>query len=162
MPATTVTHQMPVSGATVFALLHDYERRLEWDTLLREARLTSAHPQAMKGAESLCVGKPCFGLIGIQTRYVTFRPGELAAVQMINHPPFFAEFAASIRHENNPTGSLLSYKLHFRAKPRWLRWLLEPIMLAWLRHETKQRLSALAAFLAKEAAATTEPAPPPA
>ena len=32
-----VSEDLPASAADVFALVHDYDRRLEWDTLLREA-----------------------------------------------------------------------------------------------------------------------------
>ena len=147
MPSATVQQQMPVSSAEVFALLHDYSRRLEWDTLLCEARLTRGHEQAGPGATSLCVGKPWFGRIGIETRYVTFKPGEIAAVEMINRPPFFDHFAASIRHQDNDGGSLAIYKLQFTARPRWLRFFLHPFMLRELRRETHRRLEALAAFL---------------
>jgi hypothetical protein len=121
MPSATIQHQMPVASAEVFALLHNYSRRLEWDTLLREARLTRGHTQAALGATSLCVGKPWFGLIGIETRYVTFKPSEIAAVEMINRPPFFDHFAASIRHQDNELGSIAVYKLQFTARPRCLR-----------------------------------------
>ena len=141
---------MPRPSAEVFALLHDYDRRLEWDTLLREARLTRGHTIAEKGGTSLCVGKPFFGLIGIETCYLTFVPGSIAAVEMINRPPFFEHFAASIRHEDEGEGSRLTYKLNFSARPRFLRWLLHPIMLVALRYETRKRLAALAAFLQLE------------
>jgi hypothetical protein len=151
MPSATVSHPMPRSSAVVFELLHDYDRRLEWDTLLREARLTRGNTTAAKGATSLCVGKPFFGWIGIETRYLTFVPGSLAAVEMINRPPFFEHFAASIRHEDLPQGSRLTYKLNFSARPRFLRLLLHPIMLVALRHETRKRLAALAEFLGKDA-----------
>lgn len=147
MPSATITQAMPCPAAEVFALLHDYSRRLEWDTLLREARLTRGHAVAEKGATSLCVGKPLGGLIGIETRYVTFTPGQIAAVEMINRPPFFAEFAASIRHTDVAGGSTVSYKLQFKARPAVLRWILHPIMLAALRYETARRLRALADFL---------------
>jgi hypothetical protein len=147
MPTTSITQQMPCSSAEVFALLHDYCRRLEWDMLLSSAGLTQGHLKAGLGATSLCVGKPWLGRIGIETEYVTWREGELAAVRMINQPLFFASFAASIRHENNPEGSTATYRLTFRAKPVWLRWLLEPVMLLVLRMETRKRLKALAAFL---------------
>lgn len=141
---------MPVPASAVFTLLHDYSRRLEWDTLLREARLTRGHQQAGPGATSLCVGKPWFGLIGIETRYVTFKPGEIAAVEMINRPPFFDHFAASIRHQDNELGSIAVYKLRFTARPLCLRWLLHPIMLPQLRRETHKRLQALASFLTRQ------------
>ncbi|RYD50449.1 MAG: SRPBCC family protein [Verrucomicrobiaceae bacterium] len=150
MPSATVSHPMPCSSAVVFELLHDYDRRLEWDTLLREARLTRGCTVAKKGATSLCVGEPLFGWIGVETRYLTFVPGSIAAVEMINRPPFFEHFAASIRHEDAAEGSLLTYKLNFTARPRFLRWLLDPIMLVALRYETRKRLAALAEFLGKE------------
>lgn len=138
---------MPQPSSVVFELLHNYPRRLEWDTLLREARLTGGYDQACKGATSLCVGKQFAGLIGIETRYLTFTPGSIAAVEMINRPPFFDQFAASIRHVDVAGGSKLIYKFRFVARPSWLRWLLEPIMRVALRHETQKRLRALAAFL---------------
>jgi hypothetical protein len=159
MRGATVERQMPVSAAEVFTLLHDYSRRLEWDTLLVDARLTGGHKKAQKGATSICTGKPLFGLIGIETRYVSFRDGELAAVEMINRPPLFAAFSASIRHADNPDGSLITYKFRFAAKPRVLRWLLEPIMLHELRKETGKRLDALGAFLGRGLAGERPPDP---
>ncbi|WP_035612094.1 hypothetical protein [Haloferula sp. BvORR071] len=94
------------------------------------------------------MGKFFWGLIGIETRYVSFTPDSLAAVEMINAPPFFAEFAASIRHVDHEVGgSTLTYKLRFVAKPRCLRWLLHPIMLRLLRYETQKRLKALSDYL---------------
>ncbi len=139
---------MPCAAATVFHLLHDYSRRLEWDTLLREARLTGGHECAAAGATSVCVGKAFFGRVGIETRYVTFTPGIVAAVVMINQPPFFKTFAASIRHKDTAVGSVAIYKFRFTARPRTLRWLIEPVMLAYLRHETRRRLRALGRHLA--------------
>jgi hypothetical protein len=147
MPAATISQKMPVPAAEVFTLLHDYARRLEWDTLLREARLTRGSVRAERGATSICVGKAMCGFVGLETRYVTFHPGELAAVEMINRPPFFGKFAASIRHRDVPGGSIADYKFQFTARPGWLRWLLEPLMLRYLRHETQRRLRALAEFL---------------
>lgn len=148
MPSAAVTESMPCPSAVVFELLHDYSRRLEWDTLLREARLTRGHKVAATGATSLCVGRPLFGIIGIETTYVTFTPGVLAAVKMINRPPFFDSFAASIRHQEIEGGSQLTYKLTFRAKPRLLRWIFEPVMRIALRYETRHRLKALSRYLA--------------
>ena len=148
MPSGSVTEQMPCRAAKVFDLLHDYSRRLQWDTLLREARFTRGHTSAAVGATTLCVGRPLGGMIGIETTYIVFQRGVVAAVNMINRPPFFDAFAASIRHEDTPTGSTLTYKFSFRARPRWLRWLLEPVMQRVLVAETRRRVRALALFLA--------------
>ena len=147
MPAASIMQEMPCSSAEVFALLHDYSRRLEWDTLLREARLTRGCTIAQKGATSLCIGKHLGGCIGIETKYLTFKPGEVAAVEMINDTPFFEHFAASIRHTETPTGSLATYRFQFTARPRYLRWILHPVMRYVLQWETRKRLKALAQFL---------------
>lgn len=67
---------------------------------------------------------------------------------MINRPPFFEGFAASIRHRDTDRGSVATYKLRFVARPTWLRPVLEPIRLVILRQETEKRLAAMATFLA--------------
>ena len=149
VPSGAIAQEMPCDSARVFALLHDYSQRLAWDTLLREARLTQGHTVAAKGATSLCVGRPLFGLIGIETRYIAFSPGAVAAVEMINRPPFFESFAASIRHVDTDDGSLATYKFQFIARPAVLRGLLHPMMLYALRRETSKRLQALADHLTK-------------
>lgn len=144
---STITQLMPCPAAVVFDLIHDYPRRLEWDTLLSEARLTRGHRVPGKGATSICVGKGLLRIIGIETEYLVFQPGVLAAVKMINRPPFFDSFSASIRHEDLAEGSLVTYKLHFTARPAWLRWMLHPLMRPILRYETKKRLRALSEYL---------------
>ena len=149
MPSAVVSQKMPVPSAEVFELLHDYGRRLEWDTLLREARLTRGHTRAEKGATSLCVGKPLFGIFGIETRYVTFNAPEIAAVELVNCPPMFATFAASIRHEDVEGGSVATYKFRFTARPKFLSRVLEPLMLHALKAETAKRLAALAAHFSQ-------------
>jgi hypothetical protein len=140
---------MPCDAATVFALLHDYDRRLEWDTLLRDAHLTGGHTRACKGATSLCTGKPCGGIFALETLYIAFQPGRMAAVKMINRPPLFEAFSASIEHTDHEHGSSLKYTFQFRARPKYLRGLLEPLMLRALRKETQQRLTALSEYLKK-------------
>lgn len=142
---------MPCSSVIVFDLLHDYSRRLEWDTLLREARFTQGHTCAKTGATTLCVGRSFLGWVGIETTYATFTPGEAAAVRMINRPVFFDSFAASIRHQDAGEGSTVTYKFNFRSRPLWLRWLMEPIMLRVLCYETRRRLKALSQHLASPA-----------
>jgi hypothetical protein len=68
---------------------------------------------------------------------------------MINDTPFFEHFAASIRHTHTPTGSLATYRFQFTARPRYLRWILHPVMRCVLQYETKKRLRALSNFLTK-------------
>lgn len=146
MPRAVVSETIPASSEAVFDLLHDYEHRLEWDTLLSAAYLEEGFTAAGKDVTSVCVGRPVLGKIALRTIYVSFDRPKVAAVKMLNRPPFFETWAASIRHEDlNAKESRVTYTFNFNARPRFLAWLLEPIMLAVFRWETKKRLAALRA-----------------
>ena len=144
-----VTENLPASCERVFAVLHDYLLRLTWDTLLSAAYLEEGATAAGKGVTSVCVGRSSLGRIALRTVYVSFDPPRVAAVKMLNQPPFFGAWAASIRHEPLPEGgSSVTYTWNFTARPRWLAFLLEPLMSVVFRWETKKRLSALRGYLA--------------
>jgi hypothetical protein len=148
MPHGSLTETMPATSAEVFQLVHDYSRRLEWDTLLRDARLCDGWSTAQLHAQSLCTGRTCLGGIAMKTKYVSFKPPHIAAVRLLNRPIFFQTFAATIRHHELGNGlSTIEYKFNFTARPRWLRWLLHPIMTAMFRWETRKRLTALRNWL---------------
>jgi len=145
-----VSATVPAGAAAVFELVHDYDRRLAWDTLLSEAYLVDGYTRAEKGAVSICVGRRALGRLPLKTVYVSFDPPRVAAVKMVNAPPFFSTWAATIRHEDlGPDCSRITYTYHFTARPRWLRWLLEPIMSLAFAHETKRRLRALGRYLSR-------------
>ena len=149
MPKGQVSEVIPASSGAVFDLLHDYGRRLSWDTLLQEAYLDDGSTQAGKGVTSVCVGRRSLGSIALRTRYVSFERPRVAAVKMINAPPFFATWAASIRHQDlAPHQSRVTYCFHFTARPRVLGFLLEPLMGLIFRWETRKRLRALRAYFA--------------
>lgn len=87
-----------------------------------------------------------WGGVALKTRYVSFRPPQVAAVVLENRPPFFEEFAATIRHDDLGDGqSSIEYIFNFTARPKWLRPLLHPLMKALFTVETRKRLRALQA-----------------
>ena len=91
------------------AVVHDYDARLRWDTLLSDARLIDAE-EANVGVESVCTGRWMTAWLALRTRYVSFQPPRVAAVELTNRPLVFRRFAASIRHEPlGETTSLLRY-----------------------------------------------------
>ncbi len=144
---------MPASAEAVFALVHDYRRRLEWDTLLQEAYLEGGFNEAAHGAISVCRAKKILGGFAVRTQYISFEKGKVAAVKMLNRPPFFDSFAASIRHQPiDDNRSEIIYKVNFTAKPRLLRRILEPLMRAVFVWETRRRLKALKNYLQTPAA----------
>ncbi len=144
MPHGQVSEIIAAPCGDVFELVHDYGRRLEWDTLLQAAYLDDGFTHAGKGTTSVCVGRRSVGGLALKTVCVSFDRPRVAAVKMVNRPPFFATWAASIRHEDlGPARSRITYAYQFTARPRLLRRLLEPIMSLVFRWETTKRLRAL-------------------
>lgn len=144
-----ISQEIPASREATFDLLHDYERRLEWDTLLRRAYTVGGVP-AGPGVEAVCQARRSLGGLAFRTTYVTFRRPELAAVKLVGRAPFFASWAASIRHEPlGPDRHELRYTLTFRCRPRLLAPVVERVALAAFRWETQRRLKALAAAMAR-------------
>lgn len=147
-PHSSASQRIRAPSAVVFELLHDYNRRLEWDTLLQEAYLTDNWTAADLHATTVCRGRSILGGIAMKTEYVSFNPPHVAAVKLVNRPPFFETFAATIRHRDlDQNESEIEYIYTFTARPRWLQWLLHPIMNRLLQQETKKRLQSLARFL---------------
>jgi hypothetical protein len=56
MPKGIVKKIISAPKDEVFALIHDYKKRLEWDTLLQKAYLEPEFSEAAKGAISVCRG----------------------------------------------------------------------------------------------------------
>src|ERR1043166_3409322 len=99
MPKGTVTIQIEASCEAVFDLIHDYSQRLRWDTLLSQAVILGK-ARAEEWEEGLrCVGTWRSACSPMETEYVNFEPGRVAAVKLVNRPPFFEQFAATIRHQ---------------------------------------------------------------
>lgn len=141
--------EVPASAAEVFDLVHDYDRRLEWDTLLSEARLLGGATEAGLGVSSLCVGKGRLLRLGVESVYIIFERPRVAAVQGTGGSWIFERFAASIRHQPLSEGrSRVVYAGDVRTRPRWLAWLVEPVATWAFRRETRRRLEALRAYLA--------------
>jgi hypothetical protein len=147
MAKMEVRETIPATSFAVFDLIHDYKRRLDWDTLLRKAYLEPEFKEAGKDAISVCQGRLILGGFALRTKYISFERGKVAAVKMLNRPPFFETFAASIRHfDIDENHSEVIYQVNFSAKPKFLQAVLHPIMKAIFTWETKKRLLALRKF----------------
>lgn len=148
MPKETFSIEINAPCTAVFEVIHDYGCRLQWDTMLREATLLDGATVAGIGVRSLCVGTWRSAFLGLETEYIRFEPGEVAAVKLTNHPPFFDSFAATIRHNALQDGrSRTTYIYAFHARPHFLAPLLEPIMNIFLKREVRNRLHALRGFI---------------
>jgi ribosome-associated toxin RatA of RatAB toxin-antitoxin module len=80
----------------------------------------------------------------METEYVTFEPPRVTAVTMTRGPAFLASFSGSWRFEpNDAGGTTVTFAYHFKSRPRWLRWLMEPILHSVFKRDTIRRLRAL-------------------
>lgn len=148
MPRETLSIEIAAPCQAVFDVVHDYGCRLEWDTMLREARLLDGVTAAGIGVRSVCTGTWRSAFLALETEYIRFEPGRVAAVNLINRPPFFERFAATIRHDAISEGqSRTTYIYYFRARPTFLAPLLEPIMNVMLKREVRNRLRSLRSFM---------------
>ncbi|ACQ80246.1 conserved hypothetical protein [Beutenbergia cavernae DSM 12333] len=139
----------------LFDVVHDYHRRLEWDTLLRAARTVDDAEPAV-GVEAVCTARRALGGFSFTTTYVTFRRPDLAAVRLTRPVAVFESWSASIRHKPTAAGTNVVYTMTFRCRPSWLAWLLEPAARAAFRLETSRRLAALDSYVTRRAGTPTK------
>ena len=127
----------------LFALTQDYDRRLDWDPFLKSAALLGGARVAGVGVRAYCVAHS--GL-GMETEYVSFNPPRACAVKMTKGPRLIESFAGSWRFEEVAAGQTrVGFRYHLRARPRWLSWLLTPIIGWVFARDTRKRLVALKA-----------------
>ncbi len=133
----------------VFDVIHDYSIRLRWDTLLSKASIVDGSAHAGVGVTTLCVGRNTVAGLGMETVYISFDRPRVAAVKMKRGPWFVSDFAASIRHTALATGagSRVIYKFRIRARPVWLRPVLDPILRSMFQRETGKRLQSLKRYI---------------
>ncbi len=142
-----VRELLSASCEDAFDLVHDYPRRLQWDTLLRKA-WTDGGVAPSPGVVATCTARRSLGGFSFRTRYKAFRRPEVAAVRLESPVLFFA-WGASIRHTSRADGgSAIEYQMTFTCRPCMLRPLLEPVVGAAFRWETRRRLAALRRALA--------------
>jgi ribosome-associated toxin RatA of RatAB toxin-antitoxin module len=128
-------------AAELFDLSQDYARRLKWDPFLRSAALVGGASEPGVGVRAVCVARSGWAM---ETEYVSFNPPRATAVKMTRGPWFLDAFAGSWRFEEiEPGQTRVDFCYNLQARPRWLSWLLHPI-LAWsFTRDTRARLHAL-------------------
>jgi hypothetical protein len=148
MPKNAYSIEIAAPCNAVFDVIHDYTRRLEWDSMLSEARLLGGATRAGLGVRSLCVGTWQSAFQGLETEYIRFDPGRAAAVKLTGRSLLFRRFAATIKHDAvDPESSRTTYIYSFRARPAWLAPVLEPLIKILLDRELRRRLRSLRAYL---------------
>ena len=80
----------------------------------------------------------------METEYVSFNPPRAVAIKMTRGPWFLESFAGSWRFEQVEPGiTRVGFHYSVRARPRWLAWLLTPVLSRVFARDTRRRLRAL-------------------
>jgi Polyketide cyclase / dehydrase and lipid transport len=145
MSVITCAVDIAAPAADLFTLSQDYSRRLRWDPFLREARLLDGAQSAGVGVRAWCVAR---NGLGMETTYVSFQPPTVVAVKMTRGPLIISSFAGSWRFTELPASAGQSrtrvvFRYHVAGRPRWLSFLLNPLLMAFFRRGTERRLLAL-------------------
>lgn len=147
MAHVVVTETMPASSQAVFDVIHDYDRRLEWDTLLSAAEVLDGDSPG-PGVRTRCRARPVLGGYAFTTKYITLRPPQLAAVALERPIFVFTDWAASMRHRDiSADSSTVTYTMTFSCRPSFLAGIIEPVAARVFQWETRRRLQALARYV---------------
>lgn len=129
--------EIAVERTVLFDMTQDYEHRLEWDTFLRQANLLTGAAEPSIGVHVRCVAR--FGL-EVETRYVSFNPPRVCAVEMTRGPWFLRSFAGSWRFDEISTGrTRVTFTYSLVGRPAFLTALLDLVFAGNIR----RRLEAL-------------------
>lgn len=140
---------MPCSAVDAFEGFHNHGVRLQWDSLLSHATIEDGSSHPYIGAISSNRGRGWKRLFAMRTRFVNYKPPRVAAAVLIEPQGCFQEWSASMQHRDLDDGtSELTYTFSVRLRPRWLGWLLNPLVNALFEFETRRRFAAMAKYLA--------------
>ncbi|HEV8660141.1 MAG TPA: SRPBCC family protein [Thermoanaerobaculia bacterium] len=142
--------EIDASPEEVFDLIHDYDRRLEWDPFLKEARLLGTS-QAGVGAVCRCVARNGFGGLAMEAVYVSFDRPDVAAVKMVKGPWILRSFAATLKQERiEGNRTRVTYRYNFETQPAWLSGIFDLICRWMFSSEVRNRLRHLKLFLERK------------
>jgi ribosome-associated toxin RatA of RatAB toxin-antitoxin module len=128
-------------ATALFHLSQNYNRRLQWDPFLRSAGLLDGAVEPGVGVRALCVDR---NGTGMETEYVSYNPPRAVAIKMTRGPWFLENFAGSWRFEEvEPGQTRVEFRYSLSARPRWMSWLLNPILRRVFARDTRRRLVAL-------------------
>jgi hypothetical protein len=86
--------------------------------------------------------------LSMTTRFVSFDRPNVAAATMVGRSFPFSRWAASMQHRDDGSDrSWLIYTYTFEVGPRWLRWLLEPLVVWMFDWQTRRRFARLRAYI---------------
>lgn len=143
---------MPACAADVFEAFHNHTVRKQWDTLLAHGAVEGGGSHPYIGAITVNEGRGWKRFFAMRTRFVNYRPGQVAAAVLVEPAGCFHWWAASMRHRDiDEKSSELIYTFGVQLRPRWLGRVLDPLVNRIFEWETRNRFAAMAGYLRNKA-----------
>lgn len=125
----------------LFDLSQDYQLRTAWDPFVRELRFLDG---ATAPAPGVRVWVRAWTGLTMTVEYVTVNRPHVVAMRMTEGPRIFRNFAGSWRFEQaSGARTRVVFRYAFETRPRWLRWLLDPVVARIFRRDIRARLKGL-------------------
>ena len=110
----SVSRTVGVDRRRLFTWSQDYARRLVWDSFLTDAYLLDGMT-ADVGVDAFCRSQSGATMV---SRYISYRPPQVAAVEMVDGPKVLERFSGSWNFtEHTPGTTEVKFTYHFRAQP---------------------------------------------
>ncbi len=151
------TKEIAAPPELVFKTINNYGRRLEWDTLLRDAKVLTAcgrllplNTPLVSGLVVRSYSRWLSGGVVMDTLYTLCEFPD-AELEMVKGPWFFESFLAKA-HLDEIAGGGVCWRgeYTFTCRPRALRWIVEPVVAWFFLRETRMRISELMKWLENE------------
>lgn len=142
-----VTINAPVDF--VYRVSQDYAVRYDWDPFPEKISVVSGDPNALTVGTRVRVNSK-LGM-GMLVEFVQVMPPTRAAVKMIAGPWFLEKFAGSWIFQDVPASAQTEARFRYTiiAKPKLLRFLVEPLAALYFSRVVSKRLAGLKAYCEK-------------
>lgn len=148
MAHNRIEFDMPASAAVVFDAFHYHYWKARWDSLVNDTHVTDGAACPFVGAISENNGAGWLKVLSMRTQFLTYDRPYLAAAKMLGHSFPFTRWAASMQHQAiDSNRSTMIYTYNFKSGPKFISWLLEPIVKSIFERKTKDRFKRLQEFL---------------
>jgi ribosome-associated toxin RatA of RatAB toxin-antitoxin module len=140
MPAVEESIRIRAPQDALFDLSQDYALRTAWDPFIREMRFLDGATKAGLGVR--VTGRAHNGF-RMTVEFVSFNRPGVVAMKMTDGPRLFTKFAGSWRFVPCGGETEVIFRYVFETRPRWLRWLVEPLVAWSFRRDLRARLRGL-------------------
>lgn len=138
MPIVEGSIPIHAPAAGLFALSQDYALRRAWDPFVREMRFLDGAAAAGPGVR---VWVRAWTGLTMEVRYVGFQPPRSVAMKMVRGPWFFRQFAGTWLFQPQDSGRTeVTFRYSFTTRWRWLRCVIDPVILWMFRRDVQARL----------------------